>query len=46
MSKTFIVKLFSRNVVFLRNEGECAEWVKKTIYSYNVGFKADLTLKV
>lgn len=25
VSKTFIVKLFSRNEAFLRNAGECAE---------------------
>ena len=31
---------------FLRNVGECAERIKKTIYPYYAGFKADLTLKV
>ena len=31
---------------FWRNAGECAERIKKTIYSHYAGFKADLTLKV
>ena len=31
---------------FLRNVGESAERIMKTVYSYYTGFKADLTLKV
>ena len=46
VSKTFVGKLFVRNVAFREMERQCDDRVMKTNYSLEVGFKADLTSKV
>ena len=46
VSKTFVGKLFARNVAFREKEWQCADRVVKTDYPFEVELKADLTSKL